>query len=135
MKAIVTKYISATNTRGSRIAASDEDGNKVTIPYPHELSGEAVHRRAAEALCAKMGWHGRLASGSLKHGYVFVFTRDAVTHCIARDCGKPFDASIPEHRTNLRSFWKRYCPECRTKGNAGSKAIVNAPGPEDDHVL
>lgn len=62
MKAIVTKYIPATNTRGSRIAASDEDGNRISIPYPHELSGEAVHRQAAEALCAKMGWHGRLTS-------------------------------------------------------------------------
>jgi hypothetical protein len=74
MKAIVTTYRPATNTRGSRIAASDEDGNRISIPYPHELSGEAVHRQAAEALCTKMGWHGRLTSGSLKHGYVFVFT-------------------------------------------------------------
>jgi hypothetical protein len=85
MKAIVTTYRPATNTRGSRIAASDEDGNKVTVPYPHELSGEAVHRRAAEALCAKMRWHGRLTSGSLKHGYAFVFsnTSDAVIRLMA----------------------------------------------------
>jgi hypothetical protein len=80
MKAIVTRYLPATNSRGSRIAASDEDGNRITIPYPHELSGEAVHRLAAQALCAKMGWHGRLTSGSLKHGYAFTFTHtsDAV---------------------------------------------------------
>jgi len=50
-----------------------------------------------------------------------------LSHCIARDCGKTFDASIPEQRTNLRSFWQRYCPECRTKGNAGTPAIVNTP--------
>jgi hypothetical protein len=74
MKAIVTTYRPATNTRGSRLAASDEDGNRITIPYPHELSGEAVHRLAAQALCQKMGWSGKLTSGSLKHGYVFVFT-------------------------------------------------------------
>ena len=80
MKAVVTTYQPATNTRGSRIAASDEDGNKISIPYPHELSGESVHRLAADALCTKMGWHGRLTSGSLKNGYVFVFTNtsDAV---------------------------------------------------------
>ena len=75
MKAIKTKYKGPTNTRGSRIIASDEDGNCVTISYPYELSGEAVHRKAAEALCAKMQWTGaeNLIGGSLKNGYVFVF--------------------------------------------------------------
>jgi hypothetical protein len=84
-KAIVTTYHGPTNTRGSRIAASDEDGNRLTIPYPHELSGEAVHRKAAEALCSKMGWHGKLTGGNLKHGYVFVFTNtsDAVIRLMA----------------------------------------------------
>lgn len=73
MKAIVTRYVGPTNTKGSRIIASDEDGNKITISYPYELSGEAVHRKAAEALREKMGWTGELVSGSLKNGYVFVF--------------------------------------------------------------
>jgi hypothetical protein len=73
MKAIITKY-HGPNNRGSRISATDEDGNRITISYPHELSGEAVHRKAAEALCAKMGWTGKLVGGSLKRGYVFVFT-------------------------------------------------------------
>jgi hypothetical protein len=73
MKAIKTKYKGPTNTRGSRIIASDEDGNKVTISYPYELSGEDCHRKAADALCAKMGWTGELIGGSLKNGYVFVF--------------------------------------------------------------
>ena len=74
MKAIKTKFKGPTNTRGSRIIASDEDGNRITISYPYELSGESVHRKAADALCAKMGWTGDLVSGSLKNGYVFVFT-------------------------------------------------------------
>jgi len=74
MKAIVTKYHGPTNTRGSRITASDEDGNKITISYPYELSGEAVHRKAAQALCDKMKWSGNLVGGSLKHGYVFTFS-------------------------------------------------------------
>jgi hypothetical protein len=73
MKAIKTKYKGPTNTRGSRIIASDEDGNKVTISYPYELSGEDCHLKAANALCAKMGWTGELIGGSLKNGYVFVF--------------------------------------------------------------
>jgi hypothetical protein len=46
--------------------------------------------------------------------------------CIARDCGKLFNPDVPETRPvrDLRSFWQRYCPECRTKGNAGSADIV-----------
>ncbi len=74
MKAIVTKYHGPTNFKGSRISASDEDGNRITVSYPYELSGEAVHRKAAQALCDKMGWTGELVGGSLKRGYVFVFT-------------------------------------------------------------
>jgi hypothetical protein len=73
MKAIVTKYHSPTNFKGARITASDEDGNRISISYPYELSGEAVHRKAAEALKDKMNWTGDLVSGSLKNGYVFVF--------------------------------------------------------------
>ena len=77
MKAIKTKYKGPTDTRGSRIIASDEDGNRITISYPYELSGEAVHRKAADALCVKMGWTGPLVGGSLKNGYVFVFGKEA----------------------------------------------------------
>ena len=72
-KAIVTTYRGPTDTKGSRITASDGDGNRVTIPYPHELSGEFVHRKAAEALRDKMGWTGPLVGGATKTGYAFVF--------------------------------------------------------------
>lgn len=79
MKAITTKYRGPTNTRGSRIIASDEDGNRVSIPYPHELSGILVHAKAALALCEKMKWTGPLIGGSLKDGYAFVFTNSSAT--------------------------------------------------------
>ncbi len=49
MQAIVTKYIPCTNTKGSRIKAFCERGS-IFISYPHELSGEAVHRAAVDAL-------------------------------------------------------------------------------------
>jgi hypothetical protein len=74
MKAIITTYHGPTNTRGSRITASDEDGNRITIAYPYELSGAEVHVKAARALCDKMKWKGNLVSGSTKHGYAHVFT-------------------------------------------------------------
>lgn len=73
-KAIVTKYHGPTNTRGARITASDDDGNRVSISYPSELSGVEVHRKAAVALKEKMGWKGSMVAGAVKNGYVFVFT-------------------------------------------------------------
>lgn len=73
MKAIITKYHGATDTKGSRISATDTDRNRISIPYPYELSGSAVHRAAAEALCKKMKWEGRLIGGGIKGGYAFVF--------------------------------------------------------------
>ena len=73
MKAIQTKYFGPGNVKGSRIKAFDSDGNSVTISYPHELSGEDVHRKAAEALRDKMQWKGEMVGGSIKTGYVFVF--------------------------------------------------------------
>ena len=81
MQAIQTKYLPATNTRGSRIKATCAAGS-VTIGYPHELSGQAVHRAAAEALAAKLDWtiangYGQLLGGCLPDGsYCFVFDND-----------------------------------------------------------
>jgi hypothetical protein len=74
MKAIITKYHSATDTRGSRISAKDEDGNRVSIPYRHDLNQLHAHTEAAIALCTKMHWMGRMVAGSIKDGFAFVFT-------------------------------------------------------------
>lgn len=75
MKAIETKYLPATNFKGSRIKAYAEGGNSITISYPYELSGEDVHRKAAETLQVKMNWPGELIGGGKAdgNGYVFVF--------------------------------------------------------------
>lgn len=75
MKAIITKYHGPSNCKGARISAHDSDGNRVTISYPHHLSGEACHRLAADELCRKMKWEGTLAAGWIKGGYAFVFVR------------------------------------------------------------
>ena len=86
MQAIETKYIPATNTRGSRIKAECERGS-ITIDYPHELSGDAVHIAAADALVAKFvkedaerygtdrnPWSKPRVCGGLKNGhYAHVF--------------------------------------------------------------
>jgi hypothetical protein len=77
MQAIQTRYFGPTNNRGSRIKAWAQAGS-ITIPYPYELSGQACHRKAAEALALKCEWdtpfYGELLGGQLKNGdYVFVW--------------------------------------------------------------
>ena len=74
MKAITTKYLAPTNFKGARIKAYDLDGNQVTIRYDYSLNNELAHRKAAFALCKKMNWETNLVDGTIKGGYVFVFT-------------------------------------------------------------
>jgi len=74
MKAIVTTYKGPSNVRGSRIIASDEDGNRVIVHYDPALNSEENHITAARSLCSKMGWTGTLHGGHLKHGMVFVWS-------------------------------------------------------------
>lgn len=74
MKAIITTRLAPTNTRGCRIKASDCDGNRITIAWDYTLDGEGPYRKAAAALCAKMGWEGEMVAGFTSVGYVFVFT-------------------------------------------------------------
>lgn len=78
MIAIHTKYISPTNTRGSRIKAYTTTGFAVTIPYPYALSYENCHFEAVKALVSKhkLDWdltnmrYGDSADGK---GYSFCF--------------------------------------------------------------
>jgi hypothetical protein len=77
MQAIQTRYLGPTMSRGARIKATCAAGS-ITISYPHELSGQEVHRKAAEALASKFKWnlpsYGGLLGGQLCTGnYVFVF--------------------------------------------------------------
>ena len=74
MKAILVKYLGPTNTRGTRLKASDLDGNAVTIPYPYALPRGEGKAHAARLLCAKMQWDStNLVEGEIKDGTVFVF--------------------------------------------------------------
>lgn len=88
MIAIHTKYIGPTNTRGSRVkaytcGAGSIKGFEVTIPYPHELSGEQVHFAAVKALVKKhnLNWnlegmrYGDSADG---RGFSFCFDHSKV---------------------------------------------------------
>ena len=56
---IRTKYTPATDTAGAKIRATFANRTK-SIPYPYELSGEAVHKKAAlawvEHHLTRQGW-------------------------------------------------------------------------------
>jgi hypothetical protein len=78
MLAIHTKYISASNTKGSRIKARSDNGHSVIVSFDHSLYGHLVHFEAVKALVAKhkLNWdisnmcYGGSSDGK---GYTFVF--------------------------------------------------------------
>ncbi len=76
MKAIQTKYLPATNFRGSRIKATAEGWGAAIIDYPHEFNAEEAHIHAAKALLAKSESFEAdkftLATGGLADSYVHV---------------------------------------------------------------
>ena len=83
MIAIHTKYIPATNTRGSRIKAYTSSGFSASVPYPHELSYELAHFKAVKELVSKhkLDWdlsNMRFGDSADGRGYVFCFEHSIV---------------------------------------------------------
>lgn len=72
MKAIKTTVYGPTNINGTRISATDEDGNRVILNWDHSMGGQGNSRKAAETLLKKMNWKGRWIGGALKNHYVWV---------------------------------------------------------------
>ena len=83
MIAIQTKYVPATDTRGSRIKAwvSGRSGS-VSIPYPHDLSHELAYFAAVKEYVKKFGITAistdDMRYGSIDNGYVFCFADSIV---------------------------------------------------------
>ena len=68
LQAIVTKYLSPSDTRGARIKATCAEGS-ITRAYDYTLDLDAQHHAAAIDLCNKLGWvFSRLHSGVLPNG-------------------------------------------------------------------
>jgi len=77
MQIIKTKYLPATNTRGSRIKATNSGGVSATIPYPYELSGIKCHAKAVHEVNKKLNWSGQMVGAEIKDSqYVFIFVND-----------------------------------------------------------
>ena len=83
MKAIITKYISATNTKPGRIKAMAEGVKPLIMSYSAADndggSVEDAHRAAAGALRDRQNWKGELVGGGLpdQTGYCFCFAPGA----------------------------------------------------------
>jgi hypothetical protein len=72
MQTITTKYLSATNTTGTRIKATSSSGISMTRAYEYQLSGEENHEQVAMALALRLEWDYDFAVGDMPNGYVFV---------------------------------------------------------------
>ena len=83
MIAIHTRYLPATNNKGSRVKAYTASGLSATVPFPYEYSFERCHFQAVKALIKKhnLSWdmdnmrYGDSADGK---GYVFCFNDSIV---------------------------------------------------------
>lgn len=75
-QAIVTKYLGPTDTRGSRFKATAAGGS-VTIPNDYSDDAQGMHRKAAMALAAKLGWLGEWEGGAMPDGSGYVFVNPA----------------------------------------------------------
>ena len=71
MQAIVTKYLSPTNYRGTRIKASCA-AKTIILDWCHSIDVEENHRNAAICLQDQLGWvgprYGSLHGGTMKNG-------------------------------------------------------------------
>lgn len=83
-QAITTKYLGATNKRGSRVKATAAGGS-VTWEWDDGDSTDGNHIRAAKMLATKMGWRGWWFGGVNHDGHhVFVNIDHTFQHAEAQ---------------------------------------------------
>ena len=77
MQTIETKYMGATNYKGSRIKATHEgNAQTITTGYNHALNLDENHQYAARQLMHKLKWDGEMHGGSTKTGMAWVFVSE-----------------------------------------------------------
>lgn len=71
--AIVTKFHEMTATSKRTRVSARCAADRIFLPWDHNMSKDDNFRAAAQALCAKLRWHGPLVHGMLDDGsHVFV---------------------------------------------------------------
>jgi len=83
MQYIETKYLSPTNTKGSRIKATTSYGkDSLIVPWNYGLELEENFAHAAMKLAKRLGWTGEYVCGGSENGCVFVNTsRSIIYNC------------------------------------------------------
>jgi hypothetical protein len=110
MKAITTKVYPSTETKSSRITASDLDGNRISIRSDLSTSDDG-HDMAAIALCRKKNWNGVLVRGAVKEGNVYVFLDDsALVQVPKADQLLPYPEPL-RTRSGNKVAWNIYASE------------------------
>ena len=84
-QSISTKYLGATNYRGSRVKASSSSGLSITLSWDDALDTDANHATAAQALAGKLGWSGRWIAGAAQDGKGNVYVQDDADGFIVAD--------------------------------------------------
>lgn len=115
MKAIVTKFVPATNTRGAHVSAVVEylgRRHRRTYPWQHELNADENHAHAAQSIATDLKWYGTLIEGALPDGksYAWVFT-----HGINQIRISPPSSSDVRHRAESNRAYVKHANECRGK--------------------
>jgi hypothetical protein len=72
MQTIITKYLPATNSTGTRIKATSSSGISMTCAYEYAMSSEENHEEVAMRLAERLEWDYDFAVGDTPTGYVFV---------------------------------------------------------------
>ena len=75
-QSISTKYLGATDHRGSRVKAQSSSGLSLTMSWDDSVGTDENHSKAAEALARKLGWNGRWIGGADRDGRGNVFVND-----------------------------------------------------------
>jgi hypothetical protein len=83
-RAIRTRFVGPTNTRGSRVIADAGDrASRVVLDWDHALNTDENHAAAAVAVTEKMGWNGQyyspLVGGGYRSDYFWVFQSHTAT--------------------------------------------------------
>lgn len=71
-QSISTKYLGATNFRGSRVKATTSSGHTLTKEWDDGHNADWNHRNVAQRLADKLGWAGEWYGGGTERGCVFV---------------------------------------------------------------
>jgi UDP-2,3-diacylglucosamine pyrophosphatase LpxH len=90
-QSISTKYLPATNTKGSRVKAFTSWGKKsLTLAWDHDLTAEDNHRKVAARLADICNWTdcAWFMGGNHDGHYVFVAVNQLIDREVLRDAAK-----------------------------------------------